>query len=105
MKTHEITTSKGDFVVVDVSTIGAIPYVKLLFNNKLICEISEATEEDAKLIVDEDNEYGVTMYRNYATTSMAYYDEQLTAIDSLHSLLKSKGIDINNGNWYLFKKV
>lgn len=86
----EITTSKGKFVVVDVSTIGAIPYVKLLVNNKLICEISEATEEDAKIVVD--------MY-NIGNFNILSYKP------SLEYLLTSKGIDINNGNWYLFKKI
>lgn len=109
MKTHEITTSKCEFVVVerkdDLPILTFISNMHDLGLRKYICKLSQSTEEDAKLIVDEDNDYGVTLYQNYATTSMRYFDEQITAIESLHSLLKSKGIEINNGNWYLFKKI
>ena len=96
----QFKTEKGEFVLVDVSTIGAIPYVKLLVNNKLICEISEATEEDARNLLKFIGApwYG---YKDYTNTHNWFH----TALDSLHSLLTSKGIDINNGNWYLFKKV
>lgn len=102
MKT--ITTSKGEFVVVDVSSIGAIPYIKLLAKNKLICKLSEATYDDAKLIVDEP-EY-IPCYNCLSGCPVCSgYGYSISWINELHSLLKSKGIDINNGNWYLFKKV
>lgn len=103
----EFKTEKGKFVVVDMSHNAYFQNTPLPdgYTTEKFIKLTEATEENAKGVVDEDNDYGVTLYQNYATTSMAYYDEQLTALDSLHSLLTSKGIDINNGNWYLFKKI
>ena len=82
MKLTEFKTEKGEFVVMELTTreergIECNPMLKL------ICKLSEATEGD--------------LYVN------GFRGENL--VDSLHSLLTSKGIDINNGNWYLFKKV
>lgn len=87
----EFKTEKGEFVVVELlespPTIYHTLYGKKL---ELICKLSEATEENAKLIVDE------LRSEEYKYTDM---------VEQLHSLLTSKGIDINNGNWYLFKKI
>lgn len=125
MKTHEIKTEKGEFVVVDVPhechvsdiSIGnglndvAIGYPDGTFKPigimpcRLICKLSEATEEDAKGMVDEF-EFGTKP--NPHLRFCHYIEDRCnlaSPLDSLHSLLTSKGIDINNGNWYLFKKV
>ena len=64
------------------------------FNNekyKLICKGSELTEEIASELVNSDDEYGVVMYQNYRTTSMSYFDEQITALESFISAVESKG--------------
>lgn len=93
MKKLEFETSKGMFVVTDVPDIlnGDVYYGGS--KNKGI-KLSEITEEQASVIVDSNDEYGVVMYQNYQTTSMQYYDEQITAIEYLHSLLKSKGVHL-----------
>lgn len=102
MKTHEITTSKGEFVVASLTTreergVDCNPMLNL------ICKLSEATEEDAKLVVDNP------LYSHCSDCDECLITEckkhTNPYLDRLHSLLTSKGIDINNGNWYLFKKV
>lgn len=115
MKT--ITTSKGEFVVVELPH-GHIVYKfdgkyydlesgKEICESKhfnLICKLSEATDDDASNIIE-------TLwngYKNYELDgNVGNYSRLVfkSAIDSLHSLLKSKGIDVNNGNWYLFEKL
>ena len=92
----EIETSKGRFIVTDIN--GEVR----IYNAQWFKKLSEITEEEASSIVDSDDDYGVTMYQNYRTTSMQYFDEQITAIQSLHSLIKSQGIEITN-NTYIFK--
>jgi|SRR5690606_6287752 len=87
MKTLEFETSKGRFLLVDNPLLPQA----MSITTKYI-KLSEITEEQASEIVDSDDEYGVIMYQNYQTASMQYFDEQITAIESLHSLLKSKGI-------------
>jgi hypothetical protein len=53
--------------------------------------LSEVTESEAAGMVDSDDQYGVTMYRNYKTTGMPYFDEQITAIQSLESAIVAGG--------------
>lgn len=55
---------------------------------KIIGIQTEITEEQAKEIVDSDDDYGVVMYQNYATASMQYCDEQLTSLESFNSLMQ-----------------
>lgn len=93
MKELKFTTSKGEFLVCDAIN-GANIHTGI--------SLKDITEEQASEIVDEDNEYSVRIFQNYQTTSMQYFDEQITAIESLHSLLKSKGITELN-NKYIFK--
>lgn len=94
METHEIKTEKGEFVVVDrKDDLPILTFISNMYDlglRKYICKLSEATEEDAKGVVD--------MY-NIGNFNILSYKP------SLEYLLTSKGIDINNGNWYLFKKV
>lgn len=119
MKTHEFKTEKGEFVVdeLDATDIGMYKFFDnpKTFRNGIHLQplflLSECTEEKAKGVVDEtvwNFENGSeTHYRNYETESELDFTHIFlpTALESLHSLLTSKGIDINNGNWYLFKKV
>lgn len=145
MKKHEITTSKGEFVVVDgmgdfaykgvycptcdedMPMDGAVHcYVcgsstaygefhddDIPFDDdgyekdrrivwRRICKLSEATDEDAKCVVDE-NERGYFYYVKHIDNDGS--NTTTSSLESLHSLLTSKGIDINNGNLYLFEKV
>lgn len=117
----EIITSKGAFVVDEVDSSEAATYMFFespkIFKNGIYLKpmflISDVTEKDAIKVVDgitfEDKEFGsYTKYRNYTAKTISPHGKlfgPISATDSLHSLLKSKGIDINNGNWYLFKKV
>ncbi|WP_312922548.1 hypothetical protein [Empedobacter brevis] len=96
MKTIE--TSKGEFCISDDTEY---EFESLLYFYKGI-KLQEITEEQASEIVDEDNDYGVTIYQNYRTTSMQYFDEQLSAKESLNSLLKFYNIEITP-NTYIFK--
>lgn len=103
MKTLELETSKGRFLLVDMVIDIWTPedeksstlYLEGETYQVMSCiKLSEITEEQASIIVDSNDEYGVVMYQNYQTTSMQYFDEQITAIESLHSLLKSKGVHL-----------
>ena len=100
-----LETSKGRFVVKHYETwselIIDVNYYKLKLGIDIF-KLSKINELEASSIVDSDDDYGVVMYQNYRTTSMQYFDEQITAIQSLHSLLESKGIEITN-NTYIFK--
>ena len=85
-----LKTSKGEFVVVDMehnSWFQNTPLPKGYTTEGFI-KLSEATEDDAKLIVITHESESIN-----------------THLMKLHFILKSKGIDINNGNWYLFKKI
>lgn len=113
----EFKTSKGEFVVKDMPVEfnpqeGYTFEIKnrnkeVIYSHTLICKLSQATEDDAKLIVDEylyntnSDEGDCEVYEDYKTGDICF----TSALNSLQSLLKSKGIDINNGNWYLFKKI
>lgn len=105
----EIKTSKGEFVVVDATTLDKVSGQALVDEYGDYIILSEATEEDASKVVDTkdvnlsslDCDYADILYRDYTCNKIGFK----SAIDSLNSLLKSKGIDVNNGNWYLFKKV
>lgn len=111
IKKIELTTSKGDFVVVDYNynTHRQDLYSLDIDILQRVGYINNITEVDAKLIVDEPerffnptNPYCVDdiVFTNYSGGGKLW-----SALSSLHSLLTSKGIDINNGNWYLFKKL
>jgi hypothetical protein len=60
-------------------------------NWQIVGRLSEVTESEAAGMVDSDDQYGVTMYRNYKTTGMPYFDEQITAIQSLESAIVAGG--------------
>lgn len=95
-KRIEITTSKATFLLVDLPTDdkGFVEQHLIDAYGSVYFKLSEISEEEAKMLVDENNEYGITLFQNYQTTSMAYFDEQLSAIESLHSLIKSKGMHL-----------
>lgn len=100
MKQEKITTSKGEFLVVDskdapssfnsyLRDIEEKLGVQLITGYKL----SEITEEGASKIVDEL----WNGYKNYnSNDNVGNYNRLVknTAIESLHSLLKSKGIHL-----------
>lgn len=108
MKKHEIKTSKGDFLVVDgVGEDFAMDLTNFILGDEWFIKLSEATEEDAKLIVDEPerffnptNPYCVDdiIYPNYLGGDRFWF-----ATQSLHSLIKSKGI--TGDNLYIFNKI
>jgi len=60
-------------------------------NWQIVGRLSEVTESEAAGMVDSDDQYGVTMYRNYKTTGMPYFDEQITAIEALESAIVAEG--------------
>lgn len=109
MKTHEITTSKGEFVVMDYNynTHRQDLYSLDIDIIERVGYINNITEEQASDIVDEylyntnSEEGDCEVYEDYTTGDICF----TSPLESLHSLLKSKGIDLNNGNWYLFKKI
>lgn len=103
MKKLEFETSKGRFVVIDnnqddtqvIQFLKDIPYSSYMNRIKL----SDISEEQASEIVDKvmNNQH----FQNYNFKS--YNDRWVkTAIESLHSLLKSKGITYLS-NKYIFK--
>lgn len=90
MKKLEFETSKGAFFMVD-----AIER-KNLHDGIFLKQI---TEEQASSIVDEGDSEPWTDsfksgYRDYQITDIEQYSSCITAIESLHSLLKSKGIHL-----------
>ena len=103
MKTLELELKK-DVLIVDAE---GLEITQALIFNKFgnynlsyydyISKGSDLTEEIASELVDSDDEYGVIMYQNYRTTSMSYFDEQITALESFISAVESKdkSIDIN----------
>lgn len=93
MKKLEFETSKGRFLVVgEKINLDTWDYkYPLVFISKL----SEIPEEEASEIVDEPFGLGVgdnniLVFKDYEDEDNAY----LSSIDSLHSLLKSKGIHL-----------
>lgn len=68
---------------------------------KIIAYLDEISEEQAREVV-EQYEHCVSKYKNYLHKlgDIMYFN---TPIESLHSLLKSKGVDIINGDWLLLK--
>ena len=49
---------------------------------QLFDKLTDITEDQFAEWVDVDNEYGLPIYQNYITTSMPYYDEQISAKES-----------------------
>lgn len=90
MKKLEFTTGKGGFVVVDGSQPIDTEIAKLIFGSYWSIRFKDLTEEQASEIVDYTNFIGFAVYEDYHDGNKVLY----TALDSLHSLIKSKG-------WYL----
>lgn len=96
-----IETNKGKFVVTD-----NLEEINRWINNGRFLGINclnSLTEKQASEIVYSwtQNYTGWIMYMNYHTK---FIDHSLSAIQSLHSLLESKGIEINK-NTHIFLKV
>ena len=87
MKTLELQLKK-ELLIVDLEDDAAG-----IINGdyEFLCDGSELTEEIASGLVNSDDDYGVVMYQNYRTTSMCYFDEQITALESFISMIESKG--------------
>lgn len=76
---------------------GGIP---LPGNWQIICSSKECTEEQAKGVVEEYSIRGHKRFEDYSIEFMW----QETALDSLRSLLTSKGLDPNK-NYIILKKI
>lgn len=93
MKELKFKTSKGEFLVVDGKiNLETWNYPEPL---KFISKLSEITEEQASEIVDcpfelEVVEYAILVYKDYEDSENTYP----SSIDSLYSLLFSKGIHL-----------
>lgn len=90
MKELKFKTSKREFIIYDKVDI---TQTQLIFFNQYGIKLSEITEEQASEIVDEFK-YHPTLIKKVFIDYLNgdfYID---TAIESLHSLLKSKGIHL-----------
>ena len=96
MKTLKFTTSKGDFALMDGAEQIDQTLKALLEEYTPVAKVSDMSEEEFVEVVNIDDDYGITMFQNYATTSMAYFDEQINAEQSFTSLIRSLG-------WYLWE--
>lgn len=70
---------------------------------QILCTTKEATEEQAKGIVEHDTFIGG--YKDYDTERFHHEDPFIKATDSLNSLITSKGLDVNKNYVLLKKKV
>ena len=94
MKELKFKTSNGEFLVVDGNDYRYPHYMFTKFGLRYVV-VSEITEEQASNIVES----------NIAGRFLSYdslYENYRNSIESLHSLLKSKGITELN-NKYIFK--
>lgn len=106
MKQIKITTSKGEFILLDVD-YNAMTFIRILdtataclgseelFDYKKSFKLSEITELEASEIVDSNITGRFLSYDSL-------YENYRNSVKSLHSLLKSKGITELN-NKYIFK--
>ena len=104
-----IETRKGRFVVKYYETWSELIIDANFYKLKLgvsIFKISEITEEEASEIVDLFQLQYHKYKRIYQLYNLENINQKLnhtfSAIESLHSLLKSQGIEITN-NTYIFK--
>lgn len=104
MKKLEFETSKGNFVLLDVD-YNSMTFVRILdtctaclgseeiFDYTESFKLSEITEEKASEVVDDKEGNSFTDYEVDPTENEGYYYKH-TAIESLQSLIKSKGIHL-----------
>lgn len=105
MKQIKITTSKGTWVVSEIPNKikelsewwDLLPEVSLDNFRKRI-QLSKIKEKEAVDIMPFISFLGLSVYEDFTNKYSVYY----TVIESLHSLLKSKGITELN-NKYIFK--
>lgn len=98
MKKIEFKTIKGDFVLVD--NRGRANYYDVIsdfimrgVNLKYINQIKDITEKQASNIVDNPTSDGFyPRYWNFEDGNTMWYCLKDNALESLHSLLKSKGV-------------
>lgn len=118
MKKLEFSTSKGEWLLVDDDEHGLITdkeQANRLINAwgtdnverdldrlELICKLSDITEEQASDVVDSEyvdfiDKY---LYRDYKSkNAKEVFNDNLSAIESLHSLIKSKGVNLFENPW------
>lgn len=97
-----IETSKGSFLVKDIPSLDLVYDDKLndyLLSLKRI-KLSEITEEQASEIVQQS--IHTDLYAHYVKDIEVNTFCYNSAIQSLHSLIESQGIEITN-NTYIFK--
>lgn len=92
----EIETSKGKFIVTDMKGEVRINNVQWFF------KLSEITEEEASSIVDLYEFQHNPTKTLYNLHKIGIRKWATSAIQSLHSLLESQGIEITQ-NTYIFK--
>ena len=99
-----IETSKGEFIITD-----DLEKINRWINNgryEYICQVRRCNEKEASEIIDlfqlQYNKYR-RVYKLYNLENINHnINHTFSAIESLYSLLKSKGIEITN-NTYIFK--
>lgn len=92
----EIETSKGRFVVTDMKG-------EVRINNvQWFIKLYEITEEEASSIVDLFSLQYDKYKKVYKLYNLENIKHTFNPVESLHSLLKSQGIEITN-NTYIFK--
>lgn len=89
MNKIEFETSKGSFVLIDESELTKIDKIIVSNDNDFI-KLSEITDKQASEVVDSFDLFGNINvgYKNYSEEEPVLN----TAKESLHSLLKSKGV-------------
>ena len=98
---RQIKISKGRFVVTDDKKETHYPfhvYIQLYGDNYY--KLSEITEEEASSIVQQS--IHTKLYAHYVKDIEVNTFCYESAIESIHSLLESQGIEITN-NTYIFK--
>lgn len=100
MKSKVFNTSKGEFLIVDLPGKGNTETICLLsdLKYKIVGPVKLITEEQASdIMVSEyvftpgENVEHWNLYKNYEDNSLSW---SFTALDSLHSLIKSLGIHL-----------
>lgn len=94
MKKLEFTTSKGSFILVDLSEVETANYLVHTNVDSIICNVKNMTEEHFSDIVDSFELFGNINvgYKNYAEEEPVLD----TSKESFESLVKYLG-------WYLFE--
>lgn len=96
-----ITTSKGEFCISEIVPSKGGNIIIQGIEYKVIGKLSGITEEQASEIVD-NSMMNSFFYKNYINEGFKGRTWLHSSIQSLHSLLESKGFEIKE-NTYIFK--